>query len=160
MDVTHVVDGAIADILLRSEKEHKPMTIRKEVSPDIPRALGDPERVRQIIDNLLENAFSYTPDGGEIILRLTRNKDEVQVDVQDNGIGIAPSEQTKIFERFYRGESPLVLSTSGTGLGLSIVKRLVDMHNGRIWLTSTGVAGEGSTFSFTLPAYTPATDRD
>ena len=159
MDMSHLVDEAVADIILRCEKEHKPMTIRKEASPDTPRAFGDPERVRQIIDNLLENAFSYTPEGGEIVLRLSSKNGEVQIDVQDNGIGIAPSEQARIFERFYRGENPLVLATSGTGLGLSIVQRLVDMHNGRIWLASTGIAGEGSTFSFTLPVYSPAIDR-
>jgi signal transduction histidine kinase len=67
-------------------------------------------------------------------------------------VGIALEDQARIFERFYRGEHPLVLSTPGTGLGLSIVRQLVEMHKGRIWMKSTGVPGEGSTFSFTLPS--------
>jgi signal transduction histidine kinase len=77
----------------------------------------------------------------------------VQVDIKDNGIGIRPPDQPHIFERFYRGEDPLVLAASGTGLGLSIVQRLVDMHHGKIWFTSSGINGEGTTFSFTLPVY-------
>jgi signal transduction histidine kinase len=75
------------------------------------------------------------------------------VDVKDNGVGISLEDQERVFERFYRGEHPLVLATPGTGLGLSIVKQIVDMHKGRIWMKSTGVPGEGSTFSFTLPVY-------
>jgi signal transduction histidine kinase len=60
-----------------------------------------------------------------------------------------------VFERFYRGENPLVLGVSGTGLGLSIVQNLINMHQGRIWFESRGISGEGSTFSFTLPIYHP-----
>jgi signal transduction histidine kinase len=77
----------------------------------------------------------------------------VQVDVQDNGVGIPLNDQDRVFERFYRGEHPMILSTPGTGLGLSIVKQLVEMHKGRIWMKSSGVPGDGTTFSFTLPVY-------
>jgi len=73
------------------------------------------------------------------------------VDVEDNGVGIAPADQERVFERFYRGEHPLVLATPGTGLGLPIVRQLVEMHNGKIWMTSAGLPGKGSVFSFTLP---------
>jgi len=75
------------------------------------------------------------------------------VDVQDNGVGIPLNDQDRVFERFYRGEQPMILSTPGTGLGLSIVKQLVEMHKGRIWMKSSGVPGDGTTFSFTLPVY-------
>ena len=78
---------------------------------------------------------------------------EVQVDVKDTGVGIPLEDQNRVFERFYRGEHPLVLQTPGTGLGLSIVKEIVEMHKGRIWMKSTGVPGDGSIFSFTLPVY-------
>jgi signal transduction histidine kinase len=73
------------------------------------------------------------------------------VDITDTGIGIPLTEQDRVFERFYRGDNSLVLATSGTGLGLSIVQQLIHMHHGRIWLRSSGIPGEGSTFSFTLP---------
>ena len=78
---------------------------------------------------------------------------EVQVDVEDTGIGIAEKDQERLFDRFYRGDDPLVLATPGTGLGLAIVKQLIEMHAGRIWMKSEGVPGKGSTFSFTLPTY-------
>jgi signal transduction histidine kinase len=113
--------------------------------------MGDGERIRQIMGNLVDNAFNYTPSNGTIRINIHQQNGDLQVDVQDNGVGVAPEYQSRIFERFFRGEHPLVLATPGTGLGLPIVRQLVEMHSGRIWMTSTGVPGEGSTFSFTLP---------
>ena len=109
--------------------------------------------MQQILDNLVQNAYQYTPDGGQIIIRAQVVDDMMQFSVQDNGIGIPLEDQPRIFERFFRGEDPLVLATSGTGLGLSIVKHLVEMHGGRIWFESSGVPGLGSIFSFTIPLY-------
>jgi signal transduction histidine kinase len=77
---------------------------------------------------------------------------EIQVDVKDSGVGVSIEQHERVFERFFRGEDPLVLATPGNGLGLSIVKQLVEMHHGRIWMDSTGIPGEGSIFSFTVPA--------
>ena len=110
---------------------------------------------RQVLGNLMDNAYHYTPENGTIIIHIhsLNGGGEVQVDVKDNGVGISLEDQDRIFERFYRGENSMVLSTPGTGLGLSIVKQIVEMHKGRIWMKSTGVPGEGSTFSFTLPVY-------
>ncbi len=153
INLVHLVEESLNEMRRRSQQENKPMDFSLETEPDLPMAFGDAERIRQILDNLLENAYSYTPAGGRVQVRLHRSNSEVQVDVQDNGIGIPPQEQARVFERFYRGENPLVMETPGTGLGLSIVRQLVEMHGGRIWVTSTGVYGEGSTFSFTLPVY-------
>ncbi|MEA3350437.1 MAG: GAF domain-containing protein [Chloroflexota bacterium] len=121
------------------------------VSPDLPSVRGDDDRVRQILTNLVSNAYCYTPNGGHIFIGVQLLDDEVQIDIQDDGIGICPEEHEQIFERFYRGENPMVLATAGTGLGLSIVRRLVEIHEGRIWIESSGVSGDGSIFSFTLP---------
>ena len=115
--------------------------------------MGDGERIRQILGNLVDNAFNYTPSNGTIRITIRQQNGELQVDVQDNGVGIALEDQARVFERFYRGEHPLVLSTPGTGLGLPIVRQLIEMHHGRIWMKSSGVSGEGSTFSFTLPLH-------
>lgn len=153
LDLRDVAEDVLADILRRSQEENKPMAISLEAPKELPRVFGDSERVRQIIDNLVDNAYHYTPMDGQIQVRLHSENGEVQVDVTDSGVGIAPEDQERVFERFYRGEHPLVLATPGTGLGLSIVKQLVEMHHGRIWMTSKGIPGEGSTFSFTLPAH-------
>jgi PAS domain S-box-containing protein len=155
LDLRAIAEYVLADFVERSKKESKPLEFSSEAATDLPRVIGDPERVRQILASLLDNAYHYTPESGQISLHARHVGDEVQVDIRDSGIGIPLEEQQHIFERFFRGEHPMVLEISGTGLGLSIVKHLVEMHAGRIWLESTGVPGEGSTFSFTLPVYQP-----
>jgi PAS domain S-box-containing protein len=155
LDLREIAEDVIGDVLRRSQEENKPMALSLEAPKKLPRVYGDIERVRQILGNLIDNAYHYTPENGTIIVNIQPLNGglEVQVDVKDNGVGIALEDQDRVFERFYRGEHPLVLATPGTGLGLSIVKQIVDMHKGRIWMKSTGVPGEGSTFSFTLPVY-------
>jgi signal transduction histidine kinase len=154
LDLREVAEDVIADIQRRSQEENKPMALSLDAPRSLPPVYGDSERVRQILDNLLDNAYHYTPENGTIKVHLhSLNGTEVQVDVIDNGVGIAEPDQERVFERFYRGEHPFVLATPGTGLGLPIVKQLVEMHNGRIWMKSKGVPGRGSTFSFTLPIY-------
>jgi signal transduction histidine kinase len=153
LDMALIAEDIIASIKQRMKDENRPMEITKDIPGDLPRVSGDPSRVRQILDNLVENAYQYTPENGHILIRMRKTDMMVQVDVKDSGIGISPEEGERIFERFYRGEDPLVLATSGTGLGLSIVETLVDMHHGRIWYESPGIPGQGSTFSFTLPIY-------
>ncbi len=152
IDLYEIAEEVVADVLRRSQSEHKIMALSLDVpTKKLPTVLGDRERVRQIVGNLVDNAFNYTPDNGTIRVNIHQKNGDLQVDVQDNGVGISPEDQARIFERFFRGEHSLVLATPGTGLGLPIVRQLVEMHNGRIWMSSTGVAGEGSTFSFTLP---------
>jgi len=155
LDLSEIATDAMADLKRQSGEEKKPMQFSLEAPKNLPRVLGDPERVRQILSNLLDNAYHYTPEQGTIMvhLRTLGSRGEVEIDVIDNGVGIAKAEQDRVFERFYRGEHPFVLATPGTGLGLAIVRQLVEMHKGRIWMKSEGVAGEGSTFSFTLPIY-------
>jgi GAF domain-containing protein len=154
LDLRDIAEDVIADVLRRSQEENKPMALSLDAPRSLPRVYGDAERVRQVIDNLVDNAYHYTPENGTIKVHIRAvNQDEVQVDVIDNGVGIAPADQERIFERFYRGEHPLVLATPGTGLGLPIVKQLVEMHNGKIWMASDGIPGQGSTFSFVLPVY-------
>jgi signal transduction histidine kinase/putative methionine-R-sulfoxide reductase with GAF domain len=155
LDLREVAEDVIGDILRRSQEENKPMAMSLEAPKKLPRVYGDAERVRQVLGNLVDNAYHYTPENGTITVEIQplNGGHEVQVDVKDNGIGISLEDQERVFERFYRGEHPLVLATPGTGLGLSIVKQIIDMHKGRIWMKSSGVPGEGSTFSFTMPVY-------
>jgi len=153
LNLGEIVRESLNMLSRRMVEENRSMHVEVNVPKDLPLVFGDIERVRQILDNLVENSYQYTPEGGRIWITMSHNEKEVQVDVHDNGIGISPLDQPRVFERFYRGEDPLVLASSGTGLGLSIVKHLIDMHKGRIWVESSGLPGEGSTFSFTLPVF-------
>ncbi len=146
-----LADEIVREVLNRSQTDNKPMAISLDAPKDLPPVMGDSARLRQILDNLVDNAYNYTPRNGTIQIRIHQEDGCLQVDIKDNGVGIRPEDQARIFERFYRGEHPFVLATPGTGLGLPIVRELVEMHKGKIWMTSTGVPGEGSTFSFTLP---------
>lgn len=153
MDLREVVEDVVADFQLNRRKPEKQITISLKALEELPPAAGDPERVRQITKNLVTNAYNYTAEGGEVVIVLSTQDGFVQVDVKDTGVGIQPEEHNRIFERFYRGENPLVMATAGTGLGLSISKTLIERMGGKIWFVSTGIAGEGSTFSFKLPVY-------
>lgn len=154
LNLLEIAGSVVEELHHRSNDDHKLMTIEIKSSQDLPMVLGDMERVRQILENLLENAYDYTPSSGHIQVHMHRVGEQIQVEIQDTGIGIHPDLHNMVFERFYRGEHPLVLETSGTGLGLSIVKHLVEMHQGKIWLKSAGLPGQGSTFYITLPVYT------
>lgn len=151
LELQKLAQDVVADGQRRASEENKTMSIRLDAPANLPRISGDIERVRQIIGNLVSNAYNYTPDGGHILVRIDPQGQDLCLTVQDDGIGILPENQDRIFERFYRGEDTLVLATAGTGLGLSISKTLVEMHHGRIWFTSSGVPGEGSTFSVAFP---------
>jgi PAS domain S-box-containing protein len=153
LDLHEVVEDVVADFQLNRQKPQKQITISLKVENGLPPVAGDAERVRQVTKNLVTNGYNYTAEGGEVVIKIFREGEAVQVDVKDTGVGIRPEEQNRIFERFYRGENPLVMATAGTGLGLAISKTLIDRMGGRIWFESTGTPGEGSTFSYILPVF-------
>jgi PAS domain S-box-containing protein len=134
----------------RCQEESKKMDFTYEATKDLPAIWGDLERVRQILANIVENSFDYTPEGGSINVKAREVDDQIEIEVTDNGMGISLDEQERIFERFYRGEQALIMGVSGTGLGLAIVLNLVEMHKGRIWVMSEG-SGKGTTFTVSLP---------
>ncbi|MBN1370975.1 MAG: GAF domain-containing protein [Anaerolineaceae bacterium] len=154
LNLRELAEDVILDLERRAREENKGMTFKLECPVEPPVVMGDMERIRQVLGNLVSNGYNYSPAGSLVRVRITDEGEYLQVDVIDNGIGIGAEERERIFERFYRGEDPLVLASAGTGLGLSIARTIVNMHNGRIWFNSNGVRGEGSTFSFTLPVYT------
>ncbi|MCC6147462.1 MAG: GAF domain-containing protein [Anaerolineaceae bacterium] len=145
----------VADISRRSREENREIQISIDAQPDLPPVFADADRVRQILDNLIRNSYYYTPEGGRVAVEIGMLDHELRIDIADSGIGIAPKDQRRIFERFFRGNDPLVLATAGNGLGLALSKTLVEMHGGRIWFESSGATGEGATFSFTLPLDSP-----
>lgn len=131
--------------------EGKAMTLSNEIAADMPPIKGDPKRLAQVFTNLVGNAVKYTPPEGRVRIWAEAHEATLMIGVQDNGLGISPEDQTRIFDRFYRVRSAETESIEGTGLGLAIVKRLVETHRGQIGLESR--VGEGSTFYVTLPIY-------
>lgn len=110
---------------------------------------GDSDRIRQVLSNLISNAIKYSPNGGEVNISVEEQDTEVIVSVADQGMGIPPQAQEKLFTKFYRVDNASTRKIGGTGLGLAIVKEIVEVHGGHIWLES--VVGEGSKFYFSLP---------
>jgi PAS domain S-box-containing protein len=124
-------------------------TFELDFQPDFPLVWGDPERLREVLSNLVSNAVKYSPDGGTVWVGGRIDQTGVTVYVADQGIGIPAEEQARIFDRFHRVESGLHRRTEGTGLGLYLVKAIVEAHGGRVWVESA--PGRGSIFMFTLP---------
>jgi signal transduction histidine kinase len=112
--------------------------------------LGDRKRLVQIVTNLLANAAKYTPDGGEVDLRLDVLGQELRLQVEDNGIGIAPELRPHVFDLFVQGDRSTDRAQGGLGIGLALVKRLVELHDGIVHCESEG-AGRGSLFTLRLP---------
>jgi signal transduction histidine kinase len=119
-------------------------------------AHGDERRIAQVLLNIVGNAIKFT-DKGEIAVRALAMNGSFTVSVSDSGPGISAADQTRIFDEFQQADNSLTRKKGGTGLGLSIAKRIVELHDGRIWVEST--LGQGSTFYFTLPVKVPQSDR-
>jgi signal transduction histidine kinase len=147
-DLIQVIETTIQDF--RPVVEENGQELRWDPPESLPLVKGNPHRLRQAVQNLLSNAVKYTQEGGWIAVTALEDDGHVVVHVADNGIGILPAQQPYIFDKFYRVESDETLRITGTGLGLSIVKTVIEKHNGRVWVESR--AGEGSVFSFVLPA--------
>jgi len=119
---------------------------------DFPTVRGDPQRLEQVLDNLVSNAIKYSPRGGMVEIKGEASTVEVVISVRDEGVGIPLEEQERIFTRFHRVESPETRAVSGTGLGLYLTRAIVQAHGGRCWADS--IPGQGATFYVALPRET------
>jgi signal transduction histidine kinase/DNA-binding response OmpR family regulator len=146
VSVAEVIDRALA--ATSSLFEAKRLQLERDIEPDLPLITGDQDRLIQVVINLISNAVKFT-DHGSIRCAAHRQDGQLVVSVTDSGIGIAPADQPKVFEKFKQVGDTLTDKPKGTGLGLPICKEIVEYHRGRIWVDST--PGQGSTFSFTLP---------
>ena len=142
-----VVDEVVR--LLRHEFETRDQTLSISVPSDLPSVRADRARLAQVLTNLLGNAYKYTPSDGSISVRAEIQDGAVLCSVTDNGIGISPQDQKRLFEKFFRADDDLVRQVRGTGLGLSIARSIVELQGGEMWLESE--LGAGSVFSFTVP---------
>ena len=146
-DVASLVEDAVRT--MRGQTEASQQTLGEEVEPGLPPILVDPDRVRQVLVNLLTNAHEYCPERASIGVSAKRSGAEVEISVSDNGPGIPAQQLEHIFERFTRGDAGLTQRVGGTGLGLAISKSLIELHGGSIEAESK--VGEGSTFRMRLP---------
>jgi two-component system cell cycle sensor histidine kinase PleC len=120
------------------------------IDEDLPDIEADELKVKEIIYNLLSNAVKFTLEGGRIGLRAKRNGSKIEIRVWDSGVGIAPENMVKIFEGFFRVDTPYSRLTEGTGLGLPLSRKMVELHGGS-FLVESGGLDKGTSVSFTLP---------
>jgi len=125
----------------------KAQTLELDLPDRLPRVWVDRARIEDVVGNLLSNAVKFTPRGGHIRLALRKDGNSLAVSVSDDGPGIPPDEQARIFDKFYIGRDQR--SAAGVGLGLYIARQLIELHGGRITVKS--MPGQGATFTFTIP---------
>lgn len=154
LDQRPVHIGALVDQIVNSfqpEADSKQIKLNVELLGKLPELNIDPERIRQVIFNLLSNAVRYTPENGQIKVSAEQVESQVEIRVKDNGVGIDPADLPHVFDRFYRTDKARNREKSGSGLGLAIVKALVEAHGGTVSVQSTGV-GQGTLFIVSLKA--------
>ncbi|HEX2267363.1 MAG TPA: ATP-binding protein [Actinomycetota bacterium] len=148
VELAPLVQRVAGDV--RVSRPERTVEVRSEVPLDLPRVDADPERLHQVLFNLLDNAYRFTPSGGVVTVRAARDNGALRVSVLDTGPGIPEEHLPLVFERFYRADPSRSREDGGTGIGLAIARSVVEAHGGKIWAEST--VGRGSTFSFVLPA--------
>ena len=136
--------------MFEEQIQEKNIKLVTDISDTMQEIRVNPIRIRQMLDNLVGNAIKYTPQNGTVKIHMSTQNDQVIFKVEDNGPGIQPEEQGKVFDKFYRA-STAPDNVEGTGLGLAIVKSIVDSHQGRVWVDS--IVGSGSTFTVLLPLH-------
>ncbi|MDN5348065.1 MAG: hypothetical protein PWP65_1629 [Clostridia bacterium] len=147
-----VIARRVADKFQALAEERK-INLSRDIPAGLSPALANPDRLEQVLINLLDNAIRVTPAGGEVKIKVKEFPEEFRIAVSDTGPGIPPEEQPLIWERFYKVDKSRTRSTGGTGLGLAIAKAIVEAHGGSIEIRSQ--PGAGSTFVFTIPKHIP-----
>ena len=147
--VWDVIDEVVT--LTRTQVTQKNQTVTVDIPQELPKAWCDRNRLAQILTNLVSNANKYTPEGGAIIVHATREGTLIQIKIEDNGLGMTPEDQKKLFSKFFRSADDKVREAPGTGLGLSITKNLIELQGGMIWFESE--FRKGTSFYFTVPIH-------
>jgi signal transduction histidine kinase len=155
-DAAELVDEVVRS--LKRQIEDKKQTLEVVVPENLPPMWADRTRVGQVLTNLASNSYKYTPEGGNLQIGVEQSANQwdpegaarvIHLWVKDDGIGMSPEDQQKMFQKFFRSEDPKAREAPGTGLGLNITKSLVEMQGGRIWFESE--FRKGTTFHFTIP---------
>ncbi len=147
VEMGEVIQGVVDTF--RTMAEQGEVKLSMHITRALPRVAGDRDRIGQVLMNLVSNAIKYSPGGGSAVVKASRRKDDVLIEITDSGIGISGEDQKQLFSKFFRVDSTLTREIGGTGLGLSICKSVIELLGGTIGVRSK--IGEGSTFYFTLP---------
>jgi len=146
--INTVIEETVEAMVIQAEE--KKIKLTAQLQPDIPNLVADKTKLKRVLTNLIGNSMKFTAAGGEIIVKDFLKDGFIQVDVIDNGIGLAPELTEKIFEKFYQVDSSMTRQVGGIGMGLPICRELVQLHGGKLWAESEGL-GKGAKLSFTLP---------
>ena len=144
-----LVEQVLTEVEVARPDRANGVDVHNEVPSDLPPVEADRERIHQVLFNLLDNAFRFTPSGGAVTVRAVRENGSCEVSVEDTGPGIPAEHLPLLFERFYRVDPSRSRDDGGTGIGLAIARSVVEAHGGRIWAESD--QGQGSRFRFVLP---------
>jgi len=158
--------AVIAEVVgsLRPKVQARRLSLKMDVAANLPLAHADPDRMRQIVEQLLDNAMRFTSSGGQLSVRAipswdgrnTEQPSHIAITVTDTGVGLARSDHERIFERFYRASNPLQVGAGGLGIGLAIARALAQAQGGQLWVESPGATdtrpGQGCKFTLLLPA--------
>ncbi|OGI63436.1 hypothetical protein A2818_00730 [Candidatus Nomurabacteria bacterium RIFCSPHIGHO2_01_FULL_40_12] len=148
IDIIDLMDNVLFEVSPAASKRN--ITIEyKDKFENLPQVYVDPETMRAVLQNLLENAIKYTIDGGKIEINVKRESDNLIISIADNGIGIPKDQIKNIFAKFFRARNAIKQETDGSGLGLYIAKSIVEKNGGTLYFES--IEGKGSTFYFTVP---------
>jgi len=145
--VWDVIDEVVT--LTKTQVTQKNQVVTVDIPTELPKAWCDRTRLAQVLTNLVSNANKYTPEGGSIVVQALRKNGMIQIKVQDNGHGMTPEDQSKLFSKFFRSADDKIREAPGTGLGLSITKNLIELQGGKVWFESE--FRKGTSFYFTVP---------
>ena len=151
--LVNLLDNVLFEVSSNASKKEISIKFKNKLE-GLPQAYVDPDSMRAVFQNLLENAIKYTIKGGTIWIDIQDRKEFLEISISDDGIGIPADQQKNIFEKFFRARNAAKYETDGTGLGLYIAKTVVEKNGGRIWFDST--EGKGTVFRFTTPTKDPA----
>jgi two-component system phosphate regulon sensor histidine kinase PhoR len=134
---------------IKPQIEEKRLSLEVSIPEKLPEPSLDKDKIATVLVNLLGNAVKYTPPGGRVAFRVHATDQNLEIDVEDTGVGIAENELPKVFDKFFRSDDPRVQEQEGTGLGLALVQEVVRLHGGRVSVESE--IDKGSTFQIVLP---------